>query len=106
MSDEGSFPLITIIDSNVVIAPSHIKFGEDISVFYLTDEVRDKRERVGIFDCVFINISVVLTRSEAIVTFSHKEKERCLRGIRGSYFPRFEVSSSKFLAAFSSGVEG
>ena len=91
MSDKGSFPLITVFDLNVVIAPSHIEFGEDLSVFYLIDEARGKKERIGIFDCVFINISVVLTRSEAIITFSHKEKGRCLGGIRWSYFSRFKV---------------
>ena len=33
MSDEGGFPLIALLDSNVVISPSYVKLSEDLGVF-------------------------------------------------------------------------
>ena len=41
VGNEGSFPLVTIFDSDIVISPSYIKLGEDLGVFEFVDEVRD-----------------------------------------------------------------
>ena len=35
VSDESHFPLVTILDTNVVIPPSNIKLGEVASIFQL-----------------------------------------------------------------------
>ena len=37
---EGSFFLITVLDSNVIVPPTDIKFCEDVGVLYLTNQVR------------------------------------------------------------------
>ena len=42
MSDECGIPLVSILDSNVVISPSDVKFGEDGGVFDLINEVGNK----------------------------------------------------------------
>jgi hypothetical protein len=39
MSDEGAFPLICIFDADIVIAPSNVEFGEDLSSFEFIDKV-------------------------------------------------------------------
>ena len=40
--DEGSFPFITLFDSNVVIPPSYVKLGEERELAKVIDEVGDK----------------------------------------------------------------
>jgi hypothetical protein len=39
MSDEGTFPLISVLDADIVVAPSNVEFGEDLSSFEFIDEV-------------------------------------------------------------------
>ena len=39
MSDEGGFPLVSVFDADVVVAPSDIKFGEDLGISKLINEV-------------------------------------------------------------------
>ena len=41
MGDEGGFPLVSVFDAEVVVAPSNIKLGEDFSISEFIDEVRD-----------------------------------------------------------------
>ena len=43
VGDEGGFPLVAFLDSDIVISPSHIKLGEDFGIFEFVDEVRDER---------------------------------------------------------------
>ena len=33
VGDEGSFPLVTFLDSNIVISPAYIELGKDFSIF-------------------------------------------------------------------------
>ena len=33
VGDEGSFPLIALLDSDVVVSPSYVKLSEDLGVF-------------------------------------------------------------------------
>ena len=40
--DEGSLPLVTLLDSNVIIPPSHVKFGKERELAKIVDEVGDK----------------------------------------------------------------
>ena len=83
MGDEGCFPLVSIPDVNVVVSPSDIKFGEDLGIFHLANEVLDQWERVGIFDSMCVDISIVLARLEGItsVFFVDKEEGGCLGGV-------------------------
>jgi len=41
MGDEGGFPLMSIFDADVVVAPSNIEFCEDFSIPEFIDKVRD-----------------------------------------------------------------
>lgn len=68
VSVQCCFPLMAILYSDVVVAPSYIKLGEDMGSFEFVNEVGDEGERVGIVDSVFIDISIVLTGSELVVS--------------------------------------
>ena len=41
VGDKCSFPLVSVFDVDVIVAPLDIKFGEDLGVPELVDEVRD-----------------------------------------------------------------
>ena len=60
---ECHFPLISVFDVYVVVAPSDVQFGEILGSFQLVDEFRDEGEGIGILDGSFIEFLVILTRS-------------------------------------------
>ena len=39
VGNESGFPLVSLLDSDVVISPSYIKLGEDLGIFEFVDEV-------------------------------------------------------------------
>ena len=82
MGDEGRFPLVAILDMDVVISPMNIEFGEVVSVFQLVHEVRDERKGVGVTDGVFIEVSVVLAGVEFSVFLFDEEERGRLGGVR------------------------
>ena len=41
--DEGSLPLITLLDSNVIIPPLYVELGKERKLAKIVDEVGDKR---------------------------------------------------------------
>ena len=51
-SDKGSFPLIFLPDTNVVISPTNVKFSEQGRFLHIINEFRDEREGVGVSDGV------------------------------------------------------
>src|ERR1700742_3024371 len=57
---EGRFPLITILDPDVVISPPYIQFGEELCFGYLGNEVRDQWEWVCILDGESIQFPIAL----------------------------------------------
>ena len=67
MGDEGHFPLVSILDVDVVVSPSDIKLGED----------------PGILDGVGVDVSVILAGSEGVrgILFVNEEEGGCLRGV-------------------------
>ena len=81
MSDKSSFPLMPVLDLDVVISPLDIKFGEDLCPLEFIDEVGNEWKGVCITDCVFINVVVILTRAEATILFFNEEEGRCLWGV-------------------------
>ena len=87
VGDEGSFPLVAFLDSDIVISPSYIKLGEDLGVFKFVDEVRNQGEGLCISDSVTIEISVVLARSETSILFLDEEKRGSLGGLGWMDFP-------------------
>jgi hypothetical protein len=84
MDNEGTFPLISFFDANIVITPLNVKLGEDLSSFEFINEVRDKGKRVGIAGGMGVEILVVLARAEFAVLLFHKEERGGLRGLGGS----------------------
>ena len=62
MGDESGFPLVSVFDTNIVIPPADVKFGENLCSLEFINEIRDEWEGVCIVDHVFIDIAIVLTR--------------------------------------------
>ena len=83
MSDESGFPLVSILDSDIVVSPLDVKFGEDFCPLEFINEVGNEWKGVCITDCVFVNIAVILTRAEVTILLFSKEEGRCLWGIGG-----------------------
>ena len=89
MGDEGSFPLVAILDVNVVVSPVNIELGEVVSVFQLVHKVRDEREGISVMGGMFVKVSIVLTRTEFAILLLDKEERGCLWGVG-----RMNLSSS------------
>ena len=87
VGDEGGFPLVAFFYSDIVISPSHIKLGEDLGVFKFVDEVGDQGEGICISNSMAVEISVILTRSEASILFFDKEEGGGLGGFGRTNFP-------------------
>ena len=79
--DESGLPLVAVLDTDIVVPPSNVKFGEVASIFQLVHEVRDKGKGVGVSGGVFVEVSVVLAGTEfAILLFDEEEGGR-LEGV-------------------------
>ena len=89
MGDEGSFPLMSIFDSGIIVSPSDIKLGEDFCPLKFIDEVGNEGKRVCITNSVFIDVVIVLTGSEATVLLFDKEERGCLWEVEGVNFAGF-----------------
>ena len=74
--DECSFPFVSFFDSDVVIPPPNVHFGD---FFQFVDEGRNERERIGILDSMFIEVLVVLARAKSSFLLLNKEEGRGLR---------------------------
>ena len=81
--DEHCFPLVFLLDANVVITPSNIKFSEQCRVLHVIDQLRDEGERVSVVNSVGVEISIVLAWLQGPVLLGHEEKRRGLWGLRG-----------------------
>ena len=101
MGDEGGFPLVAFLDSDIVISPSYIKLGEDLGVFKFVDEVGNQGEGVCISDSMTIEISVVLARSETSILFLNKEERGSLGGLGWTDFPRVKVFIDELICGLS-----
>ena len=82
-SDECHFPLVFLLNANVIIAPLNIKLGEQCGVLHIIDQLRDEGERIPVSNGVGIEILIILAWSQGSVFFGHKEKQRGLWGFRG-----------------------
>ena len=75
MGDEGCFPLISILDVDIVVLPSDVKLGEVFCILEFIDKVRDEGERIGISDGMFIRVVVILAGMEfPILPFDDEEE--------------------------------
>ena len=74
VGDKGSFPLVSILDMDIVISPADVKFGKDLCSLEFINEVRDEGEGVYVMDHVFVDVVVVLTGTKTtILLFDAKE---------------------------------
>ena len=60
---EGSFPVISVLDPNIIISPSYVKFSEIFGSLNFVHQFRNQRKGISVFDCPFVQIAVVLTGS-------------------------------------------
>ena len=91
VSDEGGFPLVAFLYSDIVISPSYIKLGKDLGIFEFVDEIRDQGEGICISNCMAIEILVILAGSKASILFLDEEERRSLGGFGWTNFPRAKV---------------
>lgn len=54
MGNKGSFSLVAIVDSDIVVFPLYVKLSEDFCILQLIDEVRAQGKRIDIMDNMFI----------------------------------------------------
>ena len=84
ITDESCLPLVPISNANVIVARSNVEFGEVFGPFQFVQKFGDEREGISVLSCPFVQISIVLARSELPVLFPYEEEGRCLRRLRGS----------------------
>ena len=101
MGDKGGFPLMPVFDSDIIVPPSNIKFGEDFCPLEFIDEVGNEWERVCIMDSVFVNIAIVLAGSKTTVFLLDKEERGCLWRVGGADFAGSKIFIEKVLCRFS-----
>ena len=65
--DKGSLPLIFLLDTNVVISPTNIKFCEQGRFLHVVNEFRDEGEGIGISDSVGVQVAVILAWAQGSV---------------------------------------
>ena len=77
--------------SDIVIFPADIKLSEEFGIFEFINEVRDKREGIGIMDCMFIQVVIVLAGANPSILCLDKEEKRCLGEVQGMDLPTIQV---------------
>ena len=87
VGDEGRLPLVTIFDSYVVVPPADVELSEDLGIPEFVYEIRDEGEQVGVTDSMFVDVSVVLARTESSIFLFDEEERQSLGGVRGADFP-------------------
>ena len=101
VGNESGFPLVSILDLDVVISPSYIKLGEDLGVFEFVNEVRDQREGVCISDCMAVKVLVILAGLKASILFLDEEERRSLGGFGRTDLPRAKIFINELIYGFS-----
>ena len=64
---------------DVVITSLNIHLGKVFGALQFVNKGGDEWEGIGIFNCMFIEITVVLTRAESSVLLLNEEEWRSLR---------------------------
>ena len=101
MSNKSGLPLVSILDSDIVVSPSYVKLSEDLGIFEFVDEVRDQREGVCISDCMAVKVLVILTGSKASILFLDEEEGRSLEGLGWTDLSRVEIFVNELICGFS-----
>jgi hypothetical protein len=72
---ERSLPFVARFNTNVVVPPPNIEFGEDAGVLKMIDDIQGQGKGIPILDGKVIQLSVVLDKSESSILFLN-EKDR------------------------------
>ena len=100
MGDEGHLPLVTFLDTNIVVPPSYVKLGEDFGVFEFVNQVRDERWGVCVTDSMGVQVAIVLAGAKSTILFFMKKKgEEAWGDLDGQIFPEWRFLSTKVSAA-------
>ena len=78
--NESSFPLILLLDANVVISPMNVKFGEQGGLLHVINEFWDEEEWVGISDSVGVQVVIILAWTKGSILLWYEEEEGGLGG--------------------------
>ena len=95
--NESSFPLIFLLNANVVIFPTNVEFGEQGGLLHVINEFRDEGEWIGILDSVGVQVVVILAWVKGSILLWYKEEGRGLGGFRGYNPSCLRCSSTKDL---------
>ena len=101
VGDESGLSLVAFLDADVVVPPLYIKLNKDLGVFEFVDEVRDQREGICVSDGVFIEVAIILARSESAILFLDKEEGRCLGGFGQADLSRAKVFINEVVGSLS-----
>ena len=84
---ECHFPLISVFDAYIVVAPLDVQFGEILGSFQLVDEFRDEGEKIAVLDGSFIEFSVILTGHSFPSFLSTKKNGEAIGDFNGLIYP-------------------
>src|SRR3979490_2313996 len=87
---ESSFPLITFLDADVVVAPPDVQFCEVLRAAKSVNEIINKRKGESVLDSDLIQSAVVLDKSEAAILLLDEEDWGSDRRFRWAYASGFE----------------
>ena len=74
VGDEGGLPLVSVLDPYVIVPPSDVELGKDLSISQFVYEVGDERKGIGVANGVFVDVAIVLTRAESSVFLFDEEE--------------------------------
>ena len=78
--NESGFPLIFLLDADVVISRTNVEFGEQGGLLHVINEFWDEGEWIGISDSVGVQVVVILTWAKGSVLLWYEEEGGGLGG--------------------------
>jgi hypothetical protein len=76
---KGSFPLISFLNSDLVISIKEIKFAENLGIIKLVKKLTNQRNRIAILHYDGIETSVINTKLQGTILFGCKDHWRTCR---------------------------
>ena len=71
---KGCLPLISLLDPDIVVTLSNIKFSEVLGVLHFVDELLNQRQWILVLDCPFIEFAIILYRAQRIISLLDEEE--------------------------------
>jgi hypothetical protein len=81
---KGCLPFVSLFDTDVVVSPSYVEFGEQFLSGEVVDQFSDERKWVFIGDSPLVQSSIVLDWSELSVFLFDKEESAGVGGVGSS----------------------